>query len=168
MTPTEKLRDLFAELVTEYKIECKAKIRRETYRNPRRKENRMDLLERECKAWDRRLDAILEEMTQGETTQGEKTQGWVRVEDGLPEDCKLVLVYLLWHGWFDVAFCRDGVWTLGMHYEDDVEDFVTHWRPLPPKPDLTQRIKYTDKEMAAVRRKVIDSYSDSQDTKDDQ
>lgn len=61
--------------------------------------------------------------------------GWVRVEDGLPEDERMVVAFC--HGlggnpWQEVAYVDAGRW-----YTSDGSEMYwpTHWRPLPPAPE---------------------------------
>lgn len=69
----------------------------------------------------------------------QKEQGWVRVEDGLPKDEEEVLC--LFTGWDDMQFQRtlsyDKIEKNWYDWNGVKHETVTHWQPLPDKPERT-------------------------------
>ena len=62
---------------------------------------------------------------------------WIKVEDQLPDECKLVTVYVDRYGYYPNYFSQssrqDGAWTK----EQGTWQRISHWRPLPAPPSNT-------------------------------
>ena len=59
---------------------------------------------------------------------------WVRVEDGLPEECKKVIVWIDRYNYYpdymDMSSRQNGVWTS----HDGAWQRISHWQYLPERP----------------------------------
>ena len=80
---------------------------------------------------------------------------WISVDDRLPDNTDMVLIWYSKAGWDDRARYKPGVY-LGYYIADicefrplgssgDFIDDISHWMPLPPPPadrDMEQKFKY--------------------------
>jgi hypothetical protein len=66
--------------------------------------------------------------------------GWIGVKDRLPPNAEHVLIVTKQWRYAHHAIRCEGRWddlSLGLHFSDD-EDQVTHWMPMPARPDVPQ------------------------------
>ena len=72
-----------------------------------------------------------------ETLISSRADGWVKVEDGLPDEGVPVLVFMS-YGKTDVCHLRDNWWLQSVRPEHS-NGSVTHWQPLPQPPKTAQQ-----------------------------
>ena len=92
------------------------------------------IVPREGELYDWQVDNVIDAI---ETLISSRADGWVRVEDGLPDEGVPVLVFMS-YGKTDVCHLRGNYWVQSVRPEHS-NGSVTHWQPLPQPPKTAQQ-----------------------------